>query len=465
MVSNGSSKPGAAGEPFSYISGFGNHVETEAVAGALPVGQNSPQVPPYGLFAEQLSGTAFTVPRVSNQRTWMYRLEPAVKYGPAKLRAHPHLMSDFTAATVIPDQLRWKPIDMPSPTHAAVDWVDGLCTMCGAGGPDLKDGVAIHLYACNAPMASASRAFTDADGDLLIVPQHGALRITTELGKLRVMPGEICVVPRNIIFAVDPEDNEDPRCRGYVLETFSGAHFVPPDRGPIGANSMAETRDFLIPTAWYEDRPGEWVVTSKVLGRLFDRTKRHSPFDVVAWHGNYAPFKYDLSRFHTVNTVSVDHPDPSIFTVLTIPSSDPGVALVDFVIFPPRWMAAENTFRPPYYHRNCMSEFMGLIDGSYDAKRGFLPGGSSLHGIGTAHGPDAPTFRAASAVDTSTPTKFDAGTAFMFETRAPLKLAPFAADTEGPIFDGDYMACWDELPRASVTVHQLPNSAPKNGTE
>ncbi|KAG8469185.1 hypothetical protein KFE25_007703 [Diacronema lutheri] len=442
-----------------YLSGFGGHFESEAVPGALPRGQNSPQLVPFALYAEQLSGTAFTAPRSINRRVWMYRLDPSVKHSRHLPRAHAALQSDFTgtAGIVAADQLRWRPLPLlPGAVGGeGVDWLDGLVTMCGAGSAESKEGLAIHLYAFNAGMRARRRAFSNADGDLLIVPQHGALLVTTELGRLEVEPGEVVVVQRNITFAVDAAvcGEGASSCRGYVLETFYAAHLAPAERGPVGANGLAEERDFLHPTAWYEDITGAHVVTVKTGGRLFERARSHSPFDVVAWHGNYAPFKYDLARFRAVNSVTVDHTDPSVFTVLTLPSAEPGSAAVDFAIFPPRWMCAERTFRPPYFHRNCMAEFMGLIHGGYDAKVGFVAGGSSLHNIGTPHGPDEASYRAAIEADTSTPAKFAGGTAFMFETRAPLRLSGFAADEGTAIFDTEYRNCWDGLPRAVLPAN------------
>jgi len=351
--------PTAGTHDLRYMSGFGNHFETEAVDGALPRGQNSPQFPPFSLYAEQLSGSAFTAPRATNQRTWLYRLDPSVKHGRHLPRDHPRLVSSFSggSAIVAADQLRWRPLPIPLPIpHAGpadgIDWVDGLLTMAGAGSAESKIGLAIHLYAFNTGMRVRGRSFSNADGDLLIVPQAGALLLTTELGRLLVVPGEIAVVPRNVIFAVDPGPAAADGCRGYVLETFCDAHWAPVDKGPIGANGLAEQRDFQYPTAWFEDKEEKHVTTAKVQGALFDRARTHSPFDVAAWHGNYCPFKYDLARFRAMNTVTVDHADPSIFTVLTLPSAEPGIPSVDFVCFPPRWMCAEQTFRPPYFHRN-----------------------------------------------------------------------------------------------------------------
>jgi len=454
--------PTSEWDALEYQSGFNSHFATEAVKDTLPVGQNSPQVVAHGLYAEQLSGSAFTCPRTTNRRSWLYRLVPSVSQGAYTPHvdsngSNGHGASTFCADFPVtdPSPRRWDPMPLPK-AGGGVDWVDGLMTVCGAGAPACKDGVAIHLYACNASMHS--RAFCNADGELLIVPQLGALHMTTELGRLKVSPGEIVVVPRNVRFSVDPAPASDGSsgCRGYMLEVFTARGFVLPDLGPIGANGLAEPRDFLYPSAWYEDRACAegFTITTKYGGKLFDATRTHSPFDVVAWHGNYAPYKYDLSRFHAVNTVTVDHPDPSIFTVLTAPSNEPGVAVADFVIFPPRWLCAERTFRPPYFHRNVMSEFMGLVGGTYDAKAGgkggFVPGGASLHVASTPHGPDATSYAGAIAADTSKPVKFAGGLAFMFETNAHLTLTPYAVDPANGCVQEDYAACWKGLPRAKI---------------
>lgn len=440
------------------LSGFGSHFASEAVPGALPIGQNSPQAPPLGLYAEQLSGTAFTCPRATNQRSWLYRIAPSV--GSSASEPMPsRLQADFggDAAITNPDPLRWRPPPLP-PAKDSVTFVQGLVTMCGAGSPASKDGIAVHMYAFNAPMTDS--ALNNADGDFLIVPQLGALALTTEFGKLRVEPRQVCVIPRNVRFAVSPAAEvgeaggggaEPAGCRGYVLECF-GSHFRLPDLGPIGANGLAEPRDFVHPHAWFEDRACHFTLWCKHLGQLFRSRRSHSVFDVVGWHGNYVPFKYDLDRFHPVNSVRVDHPDPSIFTVLTVPTNEPGVAAADFVVFPPRYACAEHTFRPPYFHRNCMSEFMGLIDGSYDAKKGgtggFEPGGASLHGVGTPHGPDAASFAAATTADTSAPSRMDCGMAFMFETASVLRLTPHALDPRsGCVLDDNYAECWEGMPR------------------
>src|SRR6476619_1268405 len=384
-----------------YQSGFGNAFATEAIAGTLPVGRNSPQRVAHGLYAEQLSGTAFTAPRHANRRSWLYRIRPAAMHGPFTAFEQPRFHDDFGTGPVTPDQLRWSPLPLPLP-DAPTDFVDGLFTMAGNGSPAAMNGVGIHLYAANASMQG--RFFYDADGELLIVPQQGRLRIETELGVLEVEPQEIAVIPRGIRFRVALPDGA---ARGYVCENF-GALFRLPDLGPIGSNGLANPRDFLTPVAAYEDRDDTSELVAKFMGSLWSAEMDHCPLDVVAWHGNYAPYKYDLRRFNTIGSISYDHPDPSIFLVLQSQSDTPGWDAIDFVIFPPRWLAAENTFRPPWFHRNVASEFMGLIHGVYDAKaEGFVPGGASLHNCMSGHGPDAETFEKASAADLSQPTRIE----------------------------------------------------------
>lgn len=417
---------------FTYLSGFNNEHETEALTGALPVGQFSPQRVNYNLYAEQFSSTAFTAPRASNRRTWMYRIRPSVAMG------------DFTPLlnTAIktapqhqipcpPNVMRWDPIAQP---EGDIDFIDGLVTMATNGDANTQTGIGIHCYCANAPMKN--RAFYSSDGEMLFVPEQGKMIVTTECGKLSLSPGEIMVIPRGLKFSVDPIDGP---IRGYLCENY-GHPFVLPERGPVGANGFSNQRDFKYPVAWYEDNDTPHTIVNKFAGHLYEASLSHSPFDVVAWVGNSAPYKYDLARFNVINTVSFDHPDPSIFTVLTSPSDLEGTANVDFAIFPPRWMVAENTFRPPYYHRNIMSEFMGLIEGTYDAKeKGFVPGGMSLHNCMTPHGPEAEVFEKASNSDL-TPQKYENTLAFMFESRFPIAPTEFALKQHPP--QRDYIDCW-----------------------
>ena len=413
----------------TYLSGFGNEFATEAVAGALPVGRNSPQRVAHGLYAEQLSGTAFTAPRSHNRRSWLYRIRPAAVHRPFVEKDMGLLRSRFDEVATPPNQLRWNPLPLPT---APTDFVDGLVTMAG------NDACGIHLYVANRSMEG--RYFYDADGELLIVPQQGALRFATELGTVDVAPQEIVVIPRGVRFRVELLEED---ARGYICENTQALLRLP-DLGPIGSNGLANPRDFLTPTARYEDVEGDFELVAKFGGRLWSAPIDHSPLDVVAWHGNYAPYKYDLRRFNAIGSISFDHPDPSIFLVLQAPSDTPGVDSLDFVIFPPRVLAAQDTFRPPWFHRNFASEFMGLIHGAYDAKAdGFSPGGASLHNCMSGHGPDAQTFEKASAADTSKADYVRDTMAFMFETPAIIHPTRHALETSQ--LQAEYFECWQGL--------------------
>ncbi|MEE7566951.1 homogentisate 1,2-dioxygenase, partial [Xanthomonas sp. Kuri4-3] len=379
--------------------------------------------------------TAFTAPRGHNRRSWLYRIRPAAVHGRFSPLAQPHFHNDFGQAPVPPDQLRWSPLPLPA---APTDFVDGLYTMAGNGSPESQQGVAVHLYAANASMRG--RYFYDADGELLLVPQLGRLRLHTELGVVEVEPQQIAVIPRGVRFRVELPDGDS---RGYVCENFGGLLRLP-ELGPIGANGLANPRDFETPQAAYEDREGAFELVAKFQGHLWRADIGHSPLDVVAWHGNYAPYRYDLRRFNAIGSISFDHPDPSIFTVLTSPSEVPGTANLDFAIFPPRWLVAQHTFRPPWFHRNVASEFMGLVHGAYDAKaEGFVPGGASLHNCMSGHGPDAATFDKASQADLSRPDVIADTLAFMFETRAVLR--PSAQAQAAGHRQDDYQQCWAGL--------------------
>jgi homogentisate 1,2-dioxygenase len=418
-----------------YQSGFGNEFATEALPGTLPVGQNSPQRVAHGLYAEQLSGTAFTAPRASNRRSWLYRIRPSVLHGEFSAFAQPRLHGDFAAGEVSPNQLRWDPLPLP---QAPTDFIEGLYTMGGNGSPDAHHGVGIHLYAANTDMRG--RYFYNADGELLIVPQLGRLRLLSEMGVVEIEPQQIAVIPRGVRFRVELPDGQ---ARGYVCENF-GALLQLPDLGPIGSNGLANPRDFETPQAAFEDLSGEFELVAKFQGRLWRADIGHSPLDVVGWHGNYAPYRYDLRRFNAIGSISYDHPDPSIFLVLHSPSDTAGTSNMDFAIFPPRWLVAQNTFRPPWFHRNIASEFMGLIYGAYDAKAaGFVPGGASLHNCMSGHGPDAATFEKASAADLSRADVIKDSMAFMFETRAVIRTT--AQAIEAGHRQSGYQACWSGL--------------------
>lgn len=426
-----------ASQAAGYMPGFGNDFETEALPGALPQGQNSPQLCPYGLYAEQLSGTAFTVPRGRNERSWCYRIRPSVRHvGRFMPLDVPHWKS---APNIIPGvaslgQYRWNPVPHG---QDETTWITGMRTVTTAGDVNTQTGMATHIYLVTRSMADDY--FYSADGELLVVPQEGRLRFCTELGVIEVGPKEIAVLPRGLVYRV--EVIEGP-CRGFVCENY-GQAFDLPDRGPIGANCMANPRDFKTPVAWFEDRDAPSTVTLKWCGQFHRSSIPHSPLDVVAWHGNYAPYKYDLTTYSPVGAILFDHPDPSIFTVLTARSEVEGTANIDFVLFRERWLIAEHSFRPPWYHKNVMSELMGNIYGAYDAKPdGFAPGAMSLHNMMLPHGPDSNAFERASTAALK-PEKLDRTMSFMFETRFPQHLTLWAAN-EAPM-QADYAGCWDGL--------------------
>jgi homogentisate 1,2-dioxygenase len=428
-----------------YMSGFGNSFETETLSGALPIGRNSPQKINYGLYAEQLSGSPFTAPQATNQRSWLYRIRPSVKHSgryrkvdKGLIRTAPHARDESDLPI---GQLRWNPTPIPD---EALTFVTGLRTMTTAGDADTQAGMAAHVLLVTQSMEN--EYFFNADGELLVVAQEGRLRFRTEFGVIDIEPGEIAVIRRGIVFKVELIDGP---ARAYICENYGGA-FTLPDRGPIGANCLANPRDFLTPVAAYEDREEPSTLFVKWGGELYATEIGQSPLDVVAWHGNYAPYKYDLRHFSPVGAILFDHPDPSIFTVLTAPSETPGTANVDFVIFPERWMVAENTFRPPWYHRNLMSEFMGLIYGVYDAKpEGFVPGGMSLHNMMLPHGPDEQAFEHASNTELK-PVKLTGTMAFMFETRFPQRVTRHAAELDTR--QDNYIDCW-----AGLRKHFDPN--------
>jgi homogentisate 1,2-dioxygenase len=420
-----------------YLSGFANELASEALPGALPRGQNAPQRHPMALYTEQISGTAFTAPRAHNRRSWLYRIRPSAAH-PAYRRIDNGLVrgAPFSEVEPSPNRLRWDPLPFPD---KPADFVDGLATIGGNGDAGLRAGIAIHVYRATKPMER--RVFYDADGELLVVPQQGRIELMTEFGRIEAGPGEIALIPRGVKFRVGLPDGQ---ARGYICENY-GELFRLPELGAIGANGLANPRDFLSPTAAFEDIDERHEVVTKFAGNLWAAEFDHSPLDIVAWQGNYVPYKYGLAYFNTLGTVSFDHPDPSIFTVLTAPSEIAGTANCDFVIFPPRWLVAEHTFRPPWFHRNVMNEFMGLVYGAYDAKAaGFVPGGMSLHNCMAGHGPDAATYEKASTAEL-TPHKIDNTLAFMLESRFPIRPTRFALDT--PALQRDYDRCWADLPK------------------
>ena len=420
-----------------YMTGFGNDFQTEALPGALPQGQNSPQICPYKLYAEQLSGSPFTAPRNINERSWLYRIRPSVKHtGKYQKENFPFWK---TAPSHDPEnislgQFRWDPFPFPK---EQTEFISGVRTLTTAGDVNTHNGMAASIYSFNKSMTST--VFTNSDAEMLFVPETGSIVLFTEMGKMHISPGEIAVLPRGMMVKISLIDKF---ARGYICENY-GAKLTLPDRGPIGANCLANPRDFRTPVAAFEDIDENHISIVKWCGAFFSTSLKHSPLDVVAWHGNYIPYSYDLRTFSPVSAVSFDHPDPSIYSVLTAPSESDGTANIDFVIFPERWAVAEHTFRPPWYHRNIMSEFMGLVYGQYDAKpEGFVPGGASLHNMMLPHGPDADAFENASKAELK-PVKITNTLAFMFESRFPQHITKFAMESDS--LQSDYVECWSEI--------------------
>jgi homogentisate 1,2-dioxygenase len=425
------------GDGLPYLAGFGRALQSEALPGALPRAQNSPRPAPYGLYCESINGTAFTVRRAENRRTWLYRIRPSLVQSRLEPATRPRLAGRFDDGLTAPNLTRWRPLPLP-PAEQPTDFVDGLATLAGAGDPHLRTGLAIHLYAANADMRD--RCFYDADGDLLLVPELGALRIRTELGWLRVRPGELAIMPRGIKFSVELPDGAS---RGVVLELY-GNGFRLPERGPIGANGLADERHFLAPVAAYEDRacPG-YEVLVKHGGQLFRATIDHVPYDVVAWHGNHVPCKYDLAHFNAMGSVSFDHPDPSILTVLTCPLDDHGNNMADVLVFSGRWEVAEHTFRPPYYHRNVATEFSYIV-ALPEPYSGFEKGAYFLSPSMTPHGISGRAHRQALEADDAPRRLPDGSIWVMFETALGLRLTPWAMASGNR--DDAYHELWTDMP-------------------
>jgi len=418
-----------------YQSGFGNEFATEAIEGALPRHQHSPQKPPLGLYSEQFTGTPFTAPRGTNRWTWVYRIRPSAMHKPFQQLGNGLIRSGpFNEVPAPPNQLRWQPLPIPT---APTDFIDGIATLGGNGDPSLQAGAAIHLYAANSSMRD--RFFYSADGEMLIVPQLGGMIFHTECGVLEVAPGEICVIPRGIRFRVELLDDS---ARGYICENY-GPHLRLPELGPIGTQGLANSRDFLTPAAAFEDREGDFRLIAKFQGNLWEAEIDHSPLDVVAWHGNYAPYKYDLTKFNCINTVTYDHPDPSIYCVLAAPTAIPGTSNVELGCFPPRWSVANDTFRPPPFHRNVASEFLGLIKGEYIGKGGgFIPGSASLHNCMSGHGPDNDALERGRNAEAK-PVYLDNTLTFLFETQLVVRPTKFALESE--ILERNYYEHWQGI--------------------
>lgn len=419
-----------------YMSGFGNTFETESIPGALPKGQNSPQKCPFNLYAEQLSGSPFSAPNNVNERSWLYRLRPSVKHSMnyTKINKKNWKTAPHQGEHNLPiGQYRWNPLLEEEPC----EFIDGVKTITVSGDVNVHNGMASNIYIFNKSMKNT--VFTNADAEMLFIPYSGSICLFTEMGKLRIKPGQIAVLPRGISVKISTDDEIS---KGYLCENY-GSKFNISEKGIIGANCLANPRDFKIPVAAYEELENNHSSILKWCGSFYKTEIKHSPLDVVAWHGNYTPYLYNLNNFSPIGSTNFDHPDPSIYSVLTSKSETLGTSNIDFIVFPERWSVAENTFRPPWYHKNIMSEFMGLIYGEYDARpNGFFPGGISLHNMMLPHGPDYETFQKASNEDLK-PHKFENSLAFMFETRYPQHVTKFASVSNG--LQKNYIDCWRDI--------------------
>lgn len=434
---------------------------SEAVSGAVPAVNNSPQKPPLGLRTERISGGSFVAPRELSYQTWLYRLRASIAHSDwARLRVSGAdegygPPSPVRPANVTPNSRLWGGFPAPA---AGSHWANGQQLLGRNGDPQAKEGMALWVFSVTASMPPR-QAFASLDGEALVIPQSGALDIQTELGRLVVRQNEIAVIPRNVRYRVCLPEGKP--CRGYVCELYQG-HFRLPDLGVIGSTGLANVRDFQVPKAFVDATvhshlgttqapgpgaptgvdDGEWSIVARLVGNLWHCTQAHTPFDVVGWHGTCYPFKYDLARFCALGNLVFDEHDPSLFVVLTARhhGAEPTTAVVDFAVIPPRWMAARDTNWLPYFHRNTMQEFFGPIvalqDGAHPLNatgetNRFAPFGAGLNGCMSTHGPSERDFQAARARDTTTPAFVggDEGvTIFLVETERPLLLSDWAME-------------------------------------
>ncbi|KAH9874017.1 hypothetical protein IAQ61_004645 [Plenodomus lingam] len=381
-------KPTRANDPYNYQAGWGNRHQSEVIPGTLPVAQNNPQEVRFGLYTEGITYSAFAAPRAHNYSTYMYRCRPAAAHnGYVPFESKSNIQNCFLSlnpkVATLPEQAEWRPFPLPK-EEEKIDFANGLHTLAGSGDPNIREGLALYVYMINSSMER--RAFCNADGDFLICAQLGTLDIVTEMGKIFLQPGEICVIQRGIRFCMNLAPDTKV-ARGYITEVW-GSMWELPDLGPLGGHGLANPRDFLYPVAAIDDNLHvDWQIVNKINGELVAIQQDHSPFDLVAWHGNVVPYKYDLTKFSSQNSTSIDHTDPSIFTVLTAKSRDPLTPLADFLWFGPRWDVATNTFRLPYFHRNSASEFLACLYGQgLGRSDDFQPGGGSFEGGHTPHG-------------------------------------------------------------------------------
>ncbi|KAH9884385.1 homogentisate 1,2-dioxygenase [Xylariomycetidae sp. FL2044] len=455
-------------DPYRYQIGFGNRFATEAIPGVLPQACNTPQRCKYDLISEQLNGTPFISPRATLLHAWFYRIHPSVKHRPLKrLPKNEDLEAVFSPLNpdveFTPQDLGWDKFPHPKGADAVdmIDFIDGLKTIGGHGDPTLKEGLAVHMYMANTSMPN--RAFCNNDGDMLIIPQEGRLDIQTEFGRLMVRPGELVVVQAGMRFTVGLPDGPS---RGYIQEIF-GSHYELPELGPVGSNGMAQPRDFEIPVASFDVDLSPWTVVVKLAGALFAYEQDHTPYDVVGWHGNYAPYKYAMEKFISSATVDRDQSDPSIYCVLTARSKIPGVSLSDFLVFTPKWCSTRNTFRPPYYHRNVATEIMGMPYGTWHGSATMLePGGLTYEPSYMPHGESYERWKEATGADLQPARVGEGAMAFMMHISGHVSLTQYALQrctTLQPIqadmwqdFKGGFLDNWDQI-QTDLAAAGLPS--------
>ncbi|GAD98612.1 homogentisate 1,2-dioxygenase, putative [Paecilomyces variotii No. 5] len=395
------------GDPYRYQVGFGNRFVSEAVPDTIPRdGRNLPQRANYDLYIEQLNGTTFVTCRKDMFNVWFHRIRPSCAHKALKPLEYKHdIVSVFSSqnegVSFVPFNNEWGPLEIPLESKPTNFW-QGIKTILGHGDPTLKEGVAVHQYAANLSMDK--EAFVNHDGDYLFVPQQGRLDIQTELGRMMVLPGELFVIPAGLRFKVSLPDGPS---RGYIQEIF-GSHFELPDLGPIGSNGLALPQDFEIPVASYDLDTSSWEIITKLAGKLYHYEQAHTPFDVVGWHGNYVPYKYEIEKLLALSS-SKDQLDPSAYTILTAKSKIPGVSITDFCAFTPKWVNSLNSWRPPYYHRTMGAEVMGMVRGEYGGSAKTLePGALTCDNAYVPHGETYDAWKKHAFVDLE-PTLLGAG--------------------------------------------------------
>ncbi|KAF4335858.1 homogentisate 1 2-dioxygenase [Fusarium beomiforme] len=434
-------KPTRENDPYEYQPGWGNRHQSEVIPGTLPIGQNNPQDRGFGLYTEGITYSSFAAPRGLNMSTYMYRARPSAAHqGYSRIETKSHIENCFLSLNpkVEPlyQQAEWSPFPLPREDET-IDFTDGLHTLGGSGDPNLRQGIAVYVYMINSSMIN--KAYCNTDGDFLITPQLGIIDIQTEMGRLFVQPGEICVIQRGVRFRINLAEGV-PVARGHIAEVW-GSMWELPDLGPIGGHGLANPRDFLYPVAHIdEDLHVPFKIVVKNNGKHVVISQDHSPFDVVAWHGNCVPYKYDLTKFVAQNSTSVDHTDPSINTVLTAKSVDPHVPLADYLWFGPR-----------------ATEMLACIYGAgLGRSDDFLPGGCSYEGGHTPHGGFGEEYITEAILQHNEPRRIlENQMTIMVESSRTFLFTEYAREICGVLHkQGTDYRVWDKLPDR-FSAHRL----------